>query len=558
MAQQQAYSSTNFDFLSLHLLNHEIGIILKDAEIHLREFYDDPDQAPLLTDSAKNLSQLAKVFSLISFDGADFLATALADAYTKLSQSAGDDEQEAFMVDISEAVMMLERYVEFTLLKEQLEPSLLLPIINKLRQHLAQNAITDSTLRQTSHSVVINHPQSQYAPLSSLGLNTKALIGAYRQGLSVLLRHQAGTPSPTDLQKIQGLSNACANIAQHSDTLFWQSAKALTQDIIRDLPLSHAKKRILIYLEQQLSDYFDIHDKRFAHMVSMACQKDVDFALLATQKYALNQTSADTLQAMQRFLFGPNREIISTVNTLIQETIESIKHDVDTLVRTDGQVIEGEPITPNSIATDINKLAKTLHLLQLTEARDALIEASKQVNAWQRPTLEELDTLLDKLLIAENSAIFLAKSHTPKAVKFQRHDHGISLHHLDMACETLVKEARYNLLNISSMLSDFLGHRQDANLQEAPELIRQVSGAVAFLHMPAISKQLIKLAHKLDTGLLNKIQQLPAEQVSQLTNHWADILVTADMELENFTENRPTSEQMLLTSERSLNRLLVA
>ena len=556
----QTNSSTNFDFASLHLLNHEINVVLKDAETNLREFYDDASQAPLLLDSTKNLSQLAKVFSLISFDGADFLAHTLSCAYAQLSQTAGNEDQEAFMIDASEAVMMLDRYVEFTLLTEQLQSALLLDIINKLRDHLGENPVTGDTLRQKSHSIVIPNPQAQYAPLSSLGLNTKALILAYRQGLFALLSHKDGTLSTTDLQKIQGLSQVCATIATHSDVLFWQSAKALTQNITQDLPLNNAKKRILIYLEQHLSHNADVRDTRFAQMVSMACQKDVEFALLATQKYAINQIDANEFQAMQRLLLGPNREIVSTINTLIQEEIENIKRQVDTLVRTDGQVAEGDPITPKDIAHHLMTLAKTLHLLKLTDARDALIEASKQVDTWERPTLDELDALLDKLLVAENSAIFLAKTHTPKAVKFQRHDQNISLHLLDVAYETLVKEARYNLLNISSVLSDFLNnnHQGHDSLHTTPQLIRQVSGATAFLQMPSVAKQLAKLAHKLETGLLGRLIDMPSDRLAQLTCCWADVLVTADLELENFTENRPTNQQAILGSERSLNQLLAS
>lgn len=558
-SQLQTRSITNFDFGSLHLLNHEIDVVLKDAEVHLREFYDDAGQAPLLMDSTKNLGQLAKVFGLISFDGANVLATTLADAYAELAQTTGGDH-EAFMIDISEAVMMLDRYVEFSLLKERLEPALLLPIINRLRQHLGKDALTADMLRQNSHSVVINTPDAHYVPLGSLNLDHKALIRTYRQGLSVLLRHSSSVLSGTDLQKVTALSQACATIAEHSDALFWQSAKTLTQNIAQDVPISHAKKRILIYLEQQLSNYFGTHDKRFAQLVSMACQKDTNFAVFARQKYELNQTHADDFKTMQRFLFGPNHEIISTVNTLIQEDVEAIKAKVDTLVRTDGQVVDGDPITPHDIATDINNLAKTLHLLELTEARDALINASKQVNGWQRPTLDELDKLLDQLLVAENSAIFLAKSHAPKAVKFHRHNPHISLHHLDVAYETLIKEARYNLVNISSDLSDFLNnnHQSDEALQDISERIRQISGAVEFLGLPDIYQQLNKLAHKLDMGLIQKIKNLPAPQASELTNHWADVLVTADLSLENLTENRPLNEQTMLISERSLNKLLVA
>lgn len=553
-------SATNFDFSSLHLLRQEIKTILKDAEVHLREFYDDQEQAPLLSDSVTNLSQLAKVFGLIYFDGASVLAQHLADAYDALHHT-DPDKQIGLMTDVSEAVMVLDRYVEFVLLKETVEPTLLLPIINKLRQHLNKEPLAPEVLKQDNHSVVINNPNDGYVPLIHLGLNTDALVQSYRMGLSVILNHKAGSPlSNSDHKKLADLAQVCATIANASDVLFWQAAAILTKDIAQDLPLSDSKKRILIYLEQQLKDYLPIEDRRFAELVSFACRKDRQFAQLAGQKYALNQVSPAQFEQMQRFLFGPNLEITQTINALIQEDIESIKQHVDTLVRTDGQTLEGDPITPASIAKELSTLSKALHLLGLQRASDALLEASAVVNAWHNPDLNELESLMDKLLIAENAAIFLAKSHTPGAIKFPLHNTEISLHHLDVAYETLVKEARHTLMTISATLSSFLSnaHQDGATLQDVPEMIRQVSGAAAFLHMPIVNRQLTRLANKLERELLGKLGTLSDNERKQIINRWADVLVAADMALENFAENHPTNRQALLISEHSLNYLLAA
>ena len=124
-------SATNFDLPSLHLLRSEIDVALKDAEIHLSEFNDDSDQAPLLLDSLEVLSQLADVLKLISLQGGSDLAEAIALCLKKL-YDAGDNNDSELIMDISEAIMTLDRYIEFVLLKETLEPTLLLPIINKL------------------------------------------------------------------------------------------------------------------------------------------------------------------------------------------------------------------------------------------------------------------------------------------------------------------------------------------------------------------------------------------------------------------------------------------
>ena len=558
---QSAKTATNFDLSSLHILRNEIGSVLKDAEVHLREFYDDPDQAPLLLDSANNLSQLSAIFKLIAFNGAGLLAENLSASYTLLHGNANgdEDENEILMTDISEAIMLLDRYVEFVLLKETPEPALLLPIINKLGGHLGHAVIESTTLNQNINSVIIADPQANYASLSTLGLNVRALTQAYRAGLSVILENKDGVISDDERQKLDGMTKACALIAQHADTLFWQSAKTITQNIANDLPLSHAKKRILVYLEQQFSDYLPIEDRRFAEMVSFACNKNKDFATLANQKYALNRVSDTKFSEMQRFLFGSNREITDTLNDLIQEQLETIKQKVDKFVRASNGMGEiGDMVRIDDIKAELNTLSQTMTLLELADASQALTAASAQVSGWQNPTLEDLDTFLDKLLVAENVAIFLAKSHTPRAVKLPLHNREISLHQLDTSYEALVKEARSNLTVATLALTDYIAdsNRDIMNLQNTPEMIRQVAGAAAFLRLSATSAQLYLLARRLENGLLDKVKTAPDGELARISNAWADVLVAADFEFENFEENRPTNEQSILISQNSLNQLV--
>ena len=554
-------SSTNFDFDSLHVLQPEINVVLKDAEVHLREFYDDPDQASLLLDSANNLAQLAKVFYLIGFDGAGILAQHLSNAYATLSQGVSDEEDnEPLMTDISEAIMVMDRYVEFVLLHELLEPTLLLPVINKLRGYLGQDALSPETLREHCSSITIYNPAANYASPATLDINI-AMVQQYRRGLGVILTQKTNTSlSDSDRQKIEGLSNVCATLADRTDVLFWQAAAVMTRGIADELPLNHAKKRILIYIEQQFYDYLPVEDKRFAQLVQFAYNKDSDFAAQAHQKYTLNQIDESTLGVMKSILFGPNREIANTLNELIQKDLETIKQQVDNFVRADGRVLEGENnISNQDIAKEIVALSKTLYLLKLTDASSALQQAGQDVWAWEKPTLEELDALLDKLMIAENAAISLAKSHTPGAGRIRLHNQNISLRQLESAYEILVKEARNNLLSISDTLSNYLaGNKNTDELQETPYMIRQVSGATAFLHMNVLTRQLVKLANKLEQDLLNKINTLTQEQLVPVMHAWADILVAVDMELENIAENRPASKRAILTSEHSLNTLLVA
>lgn len=546
-------STTNFDLPSVHLLLPEIDVILKDTENCLSEFYEDGDNMALLEESAQVVHQLASVFDLIDFKGASELSLAIAKSLDQLRQGH-DSSDNAFMMDISEGVMTLERYIEFVLLKEMLEPSLLLPIINKLRAHLGEASIDRDALFSPNSSISIANPQQHYQSLASLGLEAQSLVVAYRAGLGILLAKRDGNLSDEERGILQAMSAACARIAEKSDTLFWQSAAIVTNNIADDVPLSNAKKRMLIYLEQQFQDYLPIHDRRFADLVGFACGKNGEFARLAQQKYGLNQFSEDEQRALQRFLFGPDCEIADTLNALIQEEILDIKHKVDALVRDDSSA--ANVVDLPSIAEQIHTLSQSLQLLNLNEAAGALAATAEEIKAWQTPTPEDFDKLLADLMVAENAAIFLAKTHTPGAVKLPLHNRNISLHQLDTANETLIKEGRVNLATISQAILDYSNDtsRDPLHLQNVPEALTQVAGAADFLNLASTARMLKTLARHLHARIDAGLVGLNDEALADI----ADVVVAADYQFEAQEDNRPVNKQMLLIGKHSLNHLINA
>lgn len=182
---------------SLHLLRPEIQTTLKDAEVHLSEFNDDTEQAPLLLDSVETLSQVVKVLRLISLEEGAVLADILSKGFQKIYDNR-DEEQTDAVMDISEGVMVLSRYLEFVLLKETIEPSLLLPVINNLNQRFGVSPISLNDLTQSKHSsLVIVNPEKNYQSLQALGVDYKKLVEAYRMGLIVALT--AKKPQPTQM-----------------------------------------------------------------------------------------------------------------------------------------------------------------------------------------------------------------------------------------------------------------------------------------------------------------------------------------------------------------------
>lgn len=547
----QINSATNFDLPSLHILLEEIDVALKDAEVHLSEFHDDEEQASLLMDSATVIEQLASIFELINFKGSSKLASMIAKTLKKLHDS-GDNTDTALIMDVSEAIMLLDRYIEFVLLKEVLEPALLLGIINKLADHLGEPHATVGELAQGS-SISITNPTTHYHALTDLGLDTKALLTTYREGLLVALTKKNAQLTADESEKLTAMSQVCQTIAGKSDTLFWQAAYVATHGLAQRLPLSNNKKRTLIYLEQQFLNYLPLADRRFADLVSFACGNSSNFFDIAHKRYGLGQADKETLAKMERFLFGPNREITDTLNLLIQSEITAIKEKVDSLVRGDNNI---NAVSNTDIAEQIMNLSSTMHLLGLEEASSALKQASYEVKTWQNPAPHDFDRLLSELMIAENASIFLTKTHTPGVVKLPLHNRAISLHQLDTAYTLLINEGRANIANVTVAIDAYLAdeNKDVLHLQNIPEMLEQVAGALKFLGLNKTAKMTLRLARYMTVAVTEKRELLSDTLLADI----ADVVMAADYELKGQEQNRPVAKQAILVGQHSLSRILAA
>lgn len=546
-------SATNFDLPSLHLLHNEIDVALKDAETHLSEFNDDEEQAPLLLDSVEVIRQLSSVLRMVSLDGADALSQTLADCLQKLYE-LGDNTNTDLIMDISEGIMTLNRYIEFVLLKETLEPSLLLPIINKLRLYLNKSILPEDTFEQHNlASISIANPEQNYQSLAQMNLDSQLLTLAYRAGLGVVLNNKDGVVSAEDQQKLDAMAQACTLIANQSGTLFWQAAAAAVTDIAKVLPLNNAQKRTLIYVEQQFHDYLPVSDKRFADLVGFASQRDHHLAEVIKQKSSVNRLNEKQKNQMKRFLFGPNREVTDALNELIQEQIATIKEKVDNYTRNDDI---NHSIDTQQIAADLHTLGLTLQLLNLQEAADALKQEAKIVAQWEKPSPENFDHLLMSLMKAENASIHMAKLHTPGAINLPLHNHQISLHQLDTAYNILVQESRANIATIEQAINDYIAdpNHDRMNISNIPEMMHQVAGAARFLELPEAASLIARLAVYVDEHLL------PAQGVisNDILANVADVVMAVDYHLEGLENNHPVSKQALKIGRHSLDKLLVA
>ena len=558
-SNSQKLTATNFDLPSLHLLRPEIAVTLHDAEMHLSEFNDDSSQAPLLLDSVDTLAQLAKVLRLIQleegYELANSLSAGLQKLYDERDQANRDKAGNDMIMDVSEGIMTLARYIEFVLLKETIEPSLLLPIINQLHSDLNQPALQLSDL--TGHknsSIAIANPEQNYQPLTSLGIDPKKLVEAYRAGLSVALTAQSNQLSPKERDKLKAMQAACEMVSKRTDSLFWHAADAAVSDLAGVLPLSNLQKRALIFVEQQFNDYLPVNDSRFADLVQFASSRDSQLALQVQHKFSANTLNETQLTAIRRFLFGPDCEATSTLNHIIQQEIDLIKSASDNYAR---------QVNLNSSTDEIDSMAQRLHdlsnvfkTLKLNEVSAALNQQTGKVKTWTQPTPNDFDELLGTLMMAENAAINLAKSHTPGAVTLPVYNQTISLYQIETAHNTIVQESRTEITTIETALNNYLNDadKDILHITPVPDIMRAISGACLFLNLPRQS-QLLKRAA---TVLQNLIEQSDCRLSEYQLAKIADIVMSADYYLESLETNKPAGNHAMYVGYRSLQHMLVA
>lgn len=550
----QKLTVTNFDLPSLHLLRPELAVTLHDAEMHLSEFNDDSSQAPLLLDSVDTLAQLAKVLRLIQLEEGYELANSLSAGLQKLYDER-DRPNNDMLMDVSEGIMTLARYIEFVLLKETIEPSLLLPIINQLHSDLNQPALQLSDLTANKNSsIVIANPEQNYQSLTSLGIDPKKLVEAYRAGLSVALTAQSNQLSPKELEKLKAMQAACEMVSKRTDSLFWHAADAAVSDLAGALPLSNLQKRALIFVEQQFNDYLPVNDSRFADLVQFASSRDSQLAMQVQRKFSANTLDETQLKTMRRFLFGPDREVTSTLNQLIQQEIDLIKSASDSYAR---QVnLNSSPDEIDSMAQHLHDLSSVFKTLNLNEVSAALTQQIGKLKTWTQPTPDDFDELLGTLMMAENAAINLAKSHTPGAVTLPVCNQTISLQQIETAHNTLVQESRTAIATIETALNDYLNDtdKDILHITPVPDIMRAISGACLFLNLPRQS-QLLKRAA---TVLQNLIEQQGRELSEHALAKIADIVMSADYYLESLETNKPAGNHAMYVGYRSLQHMLVA
>ena len=542
------------DVSALNLIKSEIDVSLAQIEGSLSAFVEDNTNNGPLGECVESMQQVWGALRLINLQGAAELAELLFALLRQISELQ-ENTPERFFSALGNGMMVMIRYLEYVQIKAISVPQLLLPSINDCRRvlsvpELGEGYFLDVPFLPETPAVL----PLDLEPAREMALAHR-IRHMYQIGLLNLLRDQA-EPLHYHLMS-RALERATQLCAGRAQSLMWWVGEAVLEAFSSGVELTQGRKRLLAQLEQQL---------RLLSMQGGASQP-VDMTVLANalaivglgesgrkvldvqQAFDLadNCISQSQLQAQHDSMFGPGGSVIKTVAAVLKDEIAHVKDVLDIIARGAQQ----EEESYQTVADEITKASQTLIMLSLNDVAGAMRRQADIVRGWHEfPGEQELNTLVDVLLQADNSVAALDKEMSPGNQTVVNNSR-ISIHQLDEARAMLVAESRAGMSLVKRAILSYLESQGDSlHLANVPATLQSTSGGLSFLMADRGAGVLRSCAAFVDR-LVNSKSMPPMSIIET----FADAIACVDYYLESLEVNKPVSDNVFDIGEESVAEL---
>lgn len=537
---------------SLSLVREELFATMDEAELSLEHFIAERENGSLLQQAVESLQQVRGTLNLIELAGAELLAQEVLQQATDIPAGAGN-ERDGQLSALSNALHVLRRYLEIVDAHRQEVPELLLPAINELRQAGAQPALPESFF--FSVRLDQTRPASAAPQLSAeaWSAEVKRLRQMYQVGLLGFIREQNIAASLKLMSRaISRLDSLLANDPRAR--LCWVAAAALEAQADGQLLPRKARKALFGRLDREIkqlllnSQYEAPRHllKELLYLVALADSRGPR----ATQVRELFSITPlpftdHLLEESYQRLAGPGQAVMRSLSSAIREELSSLKDQLD--------LIERGTVSADGLANLhalLGKLAKTLDMVGLTSAGNALQAQLPVVTGWidQAPVQsDELLKLADAVLYVESMVASLERGgrYDNRPQVAQPGDEAMSFanHQLNEARIVVIDEALGGLAMAKRAITSYLESSGDKlHLANVPFTLQAVRGGLWFLDQPRAAQLVGACADYIEKQMLES-QQMPSEQMLETL---ADALTSLEYYLEGGAVMRPETQPSVL------------
>ncbi len=522
---------------SLSMVRDELFATMAETQHYLEQFLDERDNGALLQHAVTNLQQIKGILSLVELTGAELLAEEARVLAMDIPAGATDDCNDQ-LTAINNALHVLRSYLE------QLEahwvemPELLLPAINKLRAAGQQAQLPESfffaarvdVLRPAAAVTFVSNPENL--------AQARRLRHMYQVGLLALIRDENTQASLRLMMRaLLRLDQLFTGLpASH---LYWVAAGALESQADAQLVVKKSRKQLFARVDREIKQQFD----NAQYTAPRGLIKDLLYLIaLADTRGELaeqvrNLTNLPTLpftdlmldDEYQR-LSGPGQNVLQSLSAAISEELTSAKDILDLIERG-----TAENDTVVNLHNILAKLEKTLAMVGLNGASNALKQHLPKVESWRDVTVVESGALLalaDSLLYIEGLVAGLQRGERQaKHLNNEPIDENeaFAKHQLIEARIVVNEEAKSGLSLAKRAITSFLESDGDKmHLANVPSSLQLVRGGLWFLDQHRAAQQVADCAHFIQTQML-EASTMPSEQVLDTL---ADALTSLEYYLE--------------------------
>lgn len=548
-------TAQHFDAISLHIVKAEIDASLAQVEGALSAFIEDNSSTFGLNEAVENMNQIHGVIQLLEITGASDLSDAMSKLLAIIAGNPGETTH-AQLSAMSEGLMMLSRYLEFVLLRENQLPQFLLPSINTIRQQLKLPLLREGHFLNAYLSIV-QVPKLQFdnqqADVSDK--QWQQLLSLYKASLSRIIKKQANSLDYKAISLVGYFAHAKSKATPSA--LYWYAASNALSDL-NQCQLSDTRLRVLVQVERALASFTKQPNEfvpsldDMSDILSLAgCRDHQESAVLREQlgldDYLMNDTESSLLA---RYLFGPDSNTIHITTQLMHEQIADIKNKIDSLQHGD-QV----DVSFNDIAEQIYQVSQALSLLNLKDAAEVTRKQSSIVSQWRDlNNMDQVNALMDALLFTGNQLSMLDRQYIAGADTLPFNNPYISLPQLDEANTTVIQECRDSLALSMSSLTAYLESGDVLNMNNVPAMFESIAGAMLFINAP-LGHEILNGAAQYVAKAFAPDQQKPNDQHIALL---ANAIMSVDHYLESLQQRKPISIHPFDVGLESAKQLMAA
>lgn len=547
--------------ISLTFLKDEIDDTLTRAETSLEAFVDDPERRGDLEQSVDAFHQVRGIFQMLELPAASLMAEEMELVGRELLEKGASD---AGTAALSNAIVLLARYLEYVQLKNRILPELLVGGINELRRAAGKSLVPESHF----FSVDLSRDRFPQAPESRSSKSEiprlcRRLRHMYQVGLLGVLREQNSTTSLKLMSRsLERIDRLCGPVG--ISRWLWiarGTLEALRRDRMR---LTPGRKLLLSRFDRQLKQLvYEGEDalearvpllllKEGLYLVSLSDKSD-DVIGEIKQVYDLRNAMNDqALQEEVALMAGGGGSVVRTVAVGLREELAEVKNTLD-------MAAQGAPdATFDQVSEALVRIANTLVMVGQTREAQEVKERANQVRHWKAGEVDpegmDFHELVDSLLKVENVVAGLERQFSPDddVRKDARNQH-ISLYQLDEARMAVVSECRSGLTLTKRAIASFVDSNFDSmHLTNLPPTLSGVSGGLTFLELDRARAVLDACRNYIEQVLLASGAAAPSQEQMETL---ADAVTSLDYYLESMEEQKPIGEAVLEVAEESLEEL---